>query len=46
MLKSLSLVEDMCDLTNTIKPPLLSIICIIYGLIIQIYELIIGKRFI
>ena len=34
----------MCDLTITIKAPLLSMICGIYGLIILIYELIIGKK--
>ena len=33
----------MHDLTNTIKPPLLSLICSIYGLFILICELIIGK---
>ena len=46
ILKSLSLFEGMCDLKNTIKPPLLSIIFSIYGLIILICEKIIGKRFI
>ena len=46
ILKSLKLLEGMCDLTNTIKPPLLSVISSIYGLIKLIYELIIGKRFI
>ena len=46
ILKSLTLFEGMCDLTNTIKPLLLPIICSIYGLIVLIYELIIGKRFI
>ena len=46
ILKSLSLLEGMCDVTNTITPPLLSLISSIYGLIILIYKLIIGKRFI
>ena len=46
ILKSLNLLEGMCDLTNTIKPPLLSVIPSICRLIILIYELIIGKRFI
>ena len=35
-LKSLNLLEGMCDLKNTIKPP--------FGLIILIYELIIRKN--
>ena len=42
----LSLLESMCDLTNTIKPPLSSIIRSIYELIILIFKLIVGKRFI
>ena len=48
ILKSLSLLllESMCDLTNTIKPALFSVISSIYGLIILIYELIFGKRLI
>ena len=34
----------MCDLTNTIiKPPLLSVISGIYGMIILLCELVIGK---
>ena len=41
ILKSLSLLEGMCDLRNTIMPPLFSVISSIYGLIILIYELII-----
>ena len=44
--KSLSLLKGMCDLTNTIKPPLFSVIFSIYGLNILIHEMIIGKRFI
>ena len=40
ILKSLSLLEGMCDLRNTIMPPLFSVISSIYGLIILIYELI------
>ena len=47
ILKLLRLLEGMCDLTSTIKPPLFSVISeSIFGLIIPIYELIIGKRFI
>ena len=46
ILKSLSFLEGKCDLTNTIEQRLLSVISGIYGLIILIYELIIGKRFI
>ena len=46
ILKSLSLLEGICDLTNTIKSPLFSVISSIYGLIILIYKLIIGKRLI
>ena len=46
ILKSLSLLKGMCDLTNTIKPPLFSVIFSIYGLNILIHEMIIGKRFI
>ena len=46
ILKTLSLLGGMCNLTKTIKLPLLSIIYSLYELIILIYELIIGKRFI
>ena len=46
ILKSLSFLEGKCDLTNTIKQRLLSVISGIYGMIILIYELITGKRFI
>ena len=46
ILTSLSLLDGMCDLTNTITPPLFSVICSIYGLILLIYELIIGETFI
>ena len=35
-LKSLSLLEGMCDLTNAIKLPLFSVISSIYGVIILI----------
>ena len=44
ILKSLSLLEATCDLTNTIKQPLFSVISSVYGLIILLYELVIGKR--
>ena len=46
ILKSLRLLEGMCDLRNTIKPPFFSVISSIYGLIILIYKLISGKRLI
>ena len=39
ILKSLSLLEGICNLTNAIKPTLFSLISSIYGLIILIYEL-------
>ena len=46
ILKTLNFLEGMCDLTNTINPLLLSIICSLYGLVILIYELNIEKRLI
>ena len=44
ILKSLNLLEGGRDLTNIIKPPLLSIIGSIYGQVILTYKLIIGER--
>ena len=42
--KIITSLEGMCDLTNTIKPPLFSVISSIYGLIMLVYELITGEK--